>query len=539
MSHRPVHAIARVERSARRAVGLTMLLIFTAAMVACGPAQPPDAGANDDASASRRDAPLMLFAAAGLKQPVDAVIAEYAREVGVRVQPNYAGSGTLLSQLRVAAVGDLFLAAEASYIDDAAREGLALERFPVASQRPVIVVAAGNPLGISGLADLRRAGVRLVLPDPSAAAIGRVLRLALSSDGTWDALAQRAIAFKPTVHDVVADVRLGAADATLAWDSVAGQFAGVDAVVDERLAAIEEVVTLSVLASSGQPTEALRFARFLSARDRGQRLFADAGLAPTTPADRWERAPQVTLYAGTMFSKVVQEIIRDFERREGVTITTTYNGCGVLVSQMRAGAWPDAYLACDSVFMDDVAERFGPRTTLSENRIVIAVARGNPKSIGTLADLATPGVRVGLGHPQNSALGHLTARIIDLAGLTSQIAASGNVVMDSPSGDMLINALATGSIDATVCYISNVLTSANRAADIEVVPLDGVEGSLATQPFASRIDTDFPMLVERLRLRLLSVETGERFAGAGFTWVAPRLAPADSASDAASGAGGR
>jgi len=32
-------------------------------------------------------------------------------------------------------------------------------------------------------------------------------------------------------------------------------------------------------------------------------------------------------------------------------VTRVYNGCGILVGQMQAGAKPDLYFACDAQFM--------------------------------------------------------------------------------------------------------------------------------------------------------------------------------------------
>ena len=56
--------------------------------------------------------PLLVFCAAGIKPPVEAVAREYEQTFGVPVQLQYGGSGTLLSNLRVADAGDLYLAAD-------------------------------------------------------------------------------------------------------------------------------------------------------------------------------------------------------------------------------------------------------------------------------------------------------------------------------------------------------------------------------------------------------------------------------------------
>src|SRR5256885_9955496 len=61
------------------------------------------------------------------------------------------------------------------------------------------------------------------------------------------------------------------------------------------------------------------------------------------------RPPRSTLFPYTtlfrsMLRPAIEETIQDFERREGVSVTRVYNGCGILVAAMRAGDRPDAYL---------------------------------------------------------------------------------------------------------------------------------------------------------------------------------------------------
>ena len=55
---------------------------------------------------------LLVYCAAGIKAPVEAIALAYEKEFGVKVQLQYGGSGTLLSNLRVAKTGDLFVAAD-------------------------------------------------------------------------------------------------------------------------------------------------------------------------------------------------------------------------------------------------------------------------------------------------------------------------------------------------------------------------------------------------------------------------------------------
>jgi len=51
--------------------------------------------------------PLVFYCAAGIKPPVEEVVRAYEEEYGVTIRLQYGGSGTLLSNIRAAQVGDL------------------------------------------------------------------------------------------------------------------------------------------------------------------------------------------------------------------------------------------------------------------------------------------------------------------------------------------------------------------------------------------------------------------------------------------------
>ena len=103
---------------------------------------------------SRPSKDLTLFCAAGVQAPMEKIREAYEAEVGVKLRIQYGGSGTLLSNLQVARTGDLYLAADDSYLDIARKKGLLAESIPIATQRPVIAVALGNPREIASLDDL-------------------------------------------------------------------------------------------------------------------------------------------------------------------------------------------------------------------------------------------------------------------------------------------------------------------------------------------------------------------------------------------------
>jgi molybdate transport system substrate-binding protein len=238
-------------------------------------------GAKSSDTAAGR--PLVLYCAAGVRMPVEAVAREFEREFGVAIQGQYLGSHTLLANVETTRTGDLFLAADDFYLGLAQEKGLIGETVALATMKPVLAVAKGNPKGIRSIADLFRGDLRLAQANPDAAAIGRMTRDALRKSGHWDNVAKRTTVFKGTVNDVANDVKLGAVDAGFVWDATVRQYPALEAVSLPELGAEVSQVAVAVLKFSEQPEAALRFARYLAAGDKGQPEFIKHGYTVPDP----------------------------------------------------------------------------------------------------------------------------------------------------------------------------------------------------------------------------------------------------------------
>jgi len=454
--------------------------------------------------------PIVIYCAAGIKPAIEAVARDYQQQYGVEVRPDYGGSQALLTRViedgRDSGRADLYLPADDSYVQLGRDKGLLAETIPLARMHPVLAVAEGNPKKIASINDLLRPGVRLAQADPDVAAIGKVTRDALRKSGHWDEIHRRTTVSKTTVNDVANAVQLGAVDAGFVWDATVRQVHGLEAVRLTQLDGVSASVSVAVLAGGRQPAAALRFARYLAARDRGLPEIADG--------DSWAERPKLVLYAGAMLQRAVEQTIKDFEAREGVEVVTKYLGCGILVADMRGGQRPDAYFACDKSFMDQVSDLFIDSQDISTNRLVIIVTKGNPHGIKTLDDLGQPGLRLGVGHEKQCALGVLTQKALEQGRARAEV--MGNVKVQSPAGDMLVNQMLTGSLDAVVAYVSNLT---GHEDELEAIAID-VPCALAVQPVAVGRESKHKQLTQRLLAAIRSAESKERFEANGFHWRA-------------------
>ncbi len=226
------------------------------------------------------DEPLMLYCAASNRAVIEAIIAQYKQECGREVQVQFGPSQTLLTSLEVSGKGDLFLPADSSYVQMAKDKQLVAEVLPLAKMHAVVAVAKGNPKNIQSFDDLLKPDIKLVQANPEAAAIGKVVQAKLQSLGLWDKLNKATTAFRMTVNDAANDVALGAADASIVYDAVLHGNNKVESIQLKELDGASSDVCLAVAKSTRQAPNALHFARYVSAADRGLKLYAAGALSP-------------------------------------------------------------------------------------------------------------------------------------------------------------------------------------------------------------------------------------------------------------------
>jgi molybdate transport system substrate-binding protein len=472
--------------------------------------QKPAAGTPD---------PITLFCAASNRAVIEAIRTDYERDTGRSVLIQYGPSQTLLSSLEVTRVGDLYLPADDSYLTLGHQKGLIAEQLTIGFMSPVLAVRKGNPRNIQTLADAQNPDVRLVQANPDAAAIGKVTRSALQQIGQWDPLAAATRTFRTTVNDVANDLVVDAADVGIVFDAVLHEYSNLEAIRVPEFDPLKSRLAVAVLTHCKQPSAALHFARYLTARDKGLKRYLEHGFT-AAEGDLWNEHPELSLFAGSMLRPAIEVSIQEFEQREGVRVNRVYNGCGILVAQMKAGQHPDAYFACDREFMNQVPDLFPEPVDVAENELVILVKKGNPHKIAELRDLTRDGLRVGIGHEKQCAMGWLTQNTLKEGGIQQGVMK--NVTVQTPTGDMLVNQLRTGSLDAAVVYLSNATGAAD---ELDAVRILGLPCSVAVQPLAISHETPHPQLASRLFQALTNSVARETFEAEGFRWKAE---PSDS-----------
>jgi molybdate transport system substrate-binding protein len=186
-----------------------VLMVAAVFLAACG---------SSTGTASSSGTPLSgtvnVFAAASLTAAfTDLGTSFQGANSGVTVKFSFAGTPTLVTQIEQGAPADVFASADTTNMDKLNVDGFATGTPQVFARNKLeIVVAPGNPKGITGLADLAKPGVIYITEAPTVPA-GKYALQALKTAG----VTVTPKSLETDVKSVVSKIELGEADAGIVY----------------------------------------------------------------------------------------------------------------------------------------------------------------------------------------------------------------------------------------------------------------------------------------------------------------------------------
>jgi molybdate transport system substrate-binding protein len=139
-----------------------------------------------------RDASILVFAAASMKNALDDVDAAFAKQTGIGIVASYDASSALMKQIEQGAPADVFISADLKWMDYGSEKKLIDDktRVNLLGNTLVLIAAKDSKLGdvtISPDLDLAGEG-RIATGDVRAVPVGIYAKNALQKLGLWDAV---------------------------------------------------------------------------------------------------------------------------------------------------------------------------------------------------------------------------------------------------------------------------------------------------------------------------------------------------------------
>jgi molybdate transport system substrate-binding protein len=219
---------------------------------------------------------LFAYVGAGIKDPVGELAGRFTQKTGIKVEMTFNNSGALLGQLQLSRRGDLYIPGSMSFVKKARKAGfIAAVAGPMAYHVPIIITSKNNPARITSVKDLAKPGVKLILPDKQATALGQTAFKIFAKLGIVPKVERNILAFVETPAKVIAAIQMGQGNAGIVEYSNAkthGQLGFVE--IDPAVNLVEELPCASLNCST-QKEATRRFLEF--AVTEGPVVFAKHG----------------------------------------------------------------------------------------------------------------------------------------------------------------------------------------------------------------------------------------------------------------------
>ena len=175
---------------------------------------------------------LLVFAAASLKNALDAIAEEWRRETGKRATISYAASSTLAKQIENGAPADLFISADRDWMDFLEHSKLIdpKSRVDLLGNRLVLIAPKDSKIDLVIRPGFDIAAIlgdgRLAMADPAAVPAGLYGKAALETLGVWSSVANH-IAAAENVRAALLLVARGEAPLGIVYQTDAAAEPGV------------------------------------------------------------------------------------------------------------------------------------------------------------------------------------------------------------------------------------------------------------------------------------------------------------------------
>lgn len=210
-------------------------------------------------------------------------------------------------------------------------------------------------------------------------------------------------------------------------------------------------------------------------------LFTLAAFGSPAAPSKVEKE-EIIVFAAASMTETLNQVKDVYEKENNVTITYNFDSSGTLKTQIQEGADCDLFISAGQKQMnqldlssDKEINKEGldfvagdTRLNLLENKVVLVVPEGNPKSIESFDDLAARlaegSILMAMGN-SDVPVGQYTQKILNFYGLDEEALAKSGVITYGSNVKEVTTQVSEGSVDCGIVYCTDAFSAGLTVID--------------------------------------------------------------------------
>ena len=173
----------------------------------------------------------------------------------------------------------------------------------------------------------------------------------------------------------------------------------------------------------------------------------------------------LVVFCAASLKTPLETVAREYRRESGIEVQFQFGGSQTLLANLEIARRGDLFLPADESYLALARDKGLVAEVLPLTRMtpVIAVRKGNPKGIHSLADLLRGDVRLAQTNPDAAATGKLTRETLSKTGQWEPLRA--RTLVFKPTVNDVANDVKLGTVDAGIVFDA----VARQYPDLEIV----------------------------------------------------------------------
>jgi molybdate transport system substrate-binding protein len=181
------------------------------------------------------------------------------------------------------------------------------------------------------------------------------------------------------------------------------------------------------------------------------------------------------IYCGAGMQQPFQEIADAFQTETGCKMNVTYANAAQIQTQIQESQEGDFFIAGSAEEVKPVSQYVDSSVSLVKHIPVLAVAKGNPKGITGIADLAKSGITTVIGDPESTPIGKIAKKAFSDFGVADSV----TLAATTTTAPQLATVISLGEADAAIIWKENC-----NADGVEICDTTDLDNYVKTVPAA-------------------------------------------------------